>query len=92
MRQWRSVPFVILVALGLATPALASDGPVLAKDPHIIKVTDTGFDPASITVAKGDIVRWELQDGSSAHTIVSGTYQDDPAISDRRPRLRRQTR
>jgi plastocyanin len=79
MRQWRVMPFVTLVALGLSLPALAADRSSLVKDPHIIKVTDNGFDPASITAAKGDIVRWELQDGSSAHTIVSGTYQDEHA-------------
>ena len=79
MRQWRVMPFVTLVALGLSLPALAADRSSLVKDPHIIKVTDNGFDPASITVAKGDIVRWELQDGSSAHTIMSGTSEDEHA-------------
>ena len=76
MRKWRTMPLLILVALGLGVPALASDRSSLAKEPHVIKVTDTGFDPASITVAKGDIVRWELQDNASPHTIMSGTYQD----------------
>jgi plastocyanin len=79
MRQWRSVPFVILVALGLAMPAFATDEPVLAKDPHVIKVTDTGFDPASLSIQKGDVVRWQLQDGASGHMIVSGNYQDQDA-------------
>src|SRR5262245_53570539 len=79
MRKWRSMPLLILVALGLGLPALASDRSSLLKEPHVIKVTDTGFDPATITVAKGDIVRWELQDQSSPHTIVSGVYQDEHA-------------
>ena len=80
MRQWPSMPFVVLAALGISLPALAANDRASApKDPHVIKVTDNGFDPATITIAKGDIVRWELQDGSSAHTIVSGTYQDEHA-------------
>ena len=80
MRQWRSVPFVIFGALGLVMPALASDdGPVLTKDPHIIKVTDTGFDPASLSIQKGDVVRWQLQEGASGHMIVSGKYDDQDA-------------
>jgi plastocyanin len=79
MRRWRSMPFVIFVALGLALPALASDVPVLAKDPHIVKVTDNGFDPASLNIQKGDVVRWQLQEGASGHMIVSGDYQDEDA-------------
>ena len=79
MRRWRLMPFVIFVALGLGLPALASDGPVLAKDPHIVKVTDNGFDPASLNIQKGDVVRWQLQEGASGHMIVSGDYQDQDA-------------
>ena len=72
MGRWTMAPFVTLVALGLALPALA-------KDPRVIKVTSTDFQPASITIQKGDVVQWELETGSSPHVIVNGTYQDDNA-------------
>ena len=79
MRRGRMLPFVIFVALGIALPALASDRQAAPKDPTVIKVTDSGFDPATLTIRRGDIVRWELQDGSSAHTIMSGTSEDEHA-------------
>ena len=70
MRRWPWVPYLIIAALGLALPALA-------KDPQVIKVTATEFTPASITVRKGDVVRWELQDNAGSHVIMSGEADDE---------------
>jgi plastocyanin len=75
MRRWAWAPFVILVALGLAVPALVV--PASAKDPRVIKVGANDFQPASITVQKGDVVQWELETGSGPHVIVNGD-SDDP--------------
>ena len=74
MRRWPWVPFSIVAALGLALPALADD---LARDPQVIKVTATEFTPASITVRKGDVIRWELQDGVESQIIVNGEADDE---------------
>jgi plastocyanin len=71
------MPFLILFALGLALPALATDRSSLVRDPRIINVNLNDFQPATITVQKGDVVRWMWQAGS--HVIVSGVYQDENA-------------
>ena len=73
MRRRLWVPCLFLAALGLAMPAVASD---VARE-QVIKVTATEFTPASITIRKGDVVRWELQENAGSHIIMSGEVDDE---------------
>ncbi|HUU85283.1 MAG TPA: CHRD domain-containing protein [Phycisphaerae bacterium] len=75
---WKSYLVTVLSALAAAGIATAAT--------HEVIVRNFEFDPADITVAPGDTVRWVWESGS--HTVTSGTdctydelYFDDPMTS-----------
>ena len=53
----------LAMLLGAALPAGA-------EEVHLVTVTDEGFEPAQLTIQRGDVVRWEWESGR--HTITSG--------------------
>jgi plastocyanin len=75
MRHRAWIALIGLAVLGAATPARASEDPLLAREPHRILVKITGFEPATLQIQRGDVVRWEWESGS--FTIYSGANPDD---------------
>lgn len=62
----------LLLFVALATNASA--------ETHIVKVRNFAFDPDTVTVQTGDVVRWEWESGD--HTVTNGADFGDPALGD----------
>jgi plastocyanin len=45
---------------------------------HVVTQSGFTFDPAALTIAVGDTVRWDWTGGN--HTVTSGTSSTDPAV------------
>ncbi len=45
---------------------------------HLVQQAGFTFDPQEMTIAVGDSVRWEWNDG--IHTVTSGTGPSDPSV------------
>jgi len=58
----------VVLCLGAPTAAEAAT--------HVVKVSDAGFNPAKLVIARNDLVRWEWESGN--HTLRSGQGPDDP--------------
>ncbi len=69
MARWIAPWIVIALVAGFALPAGAAV--------HVVKVRSTEFSPASITISKDDVVRWELEVGAGTHVLASGEGPDD---------------
>jgi plastocyanin len=81
-RAWAAV---VGAAVLVVTPSLcAAQQPDLARDPQVIKVTSTGFDPVLLVVQQGDVVRWQWESGG-AMTIDSGAGPDDDNLGNAFP-------
>jgi plastocyanin len=62
-------PLAILVLLGVAAAAPAAVGAGVAKT---VKVRDDFFKPTSVTVSKGQTVKWSWGDGTKhRHTVTA---------------------
>ena len=70
MRSWLVVAVCTLLLVGIT-------GPAGARDPYIIKVSETQFNPGEVIIQKGDAVRWEWESGTVV--IVSGNPGDPTA-------------
>lgn len=55
--------------------------PANAQSLHTVSIEDNSFSPSSITVNKGDTVRWEM-DSSIDHTVTSGENCTSDGIFD----------
>jgi plastocyanin len=80
VRQARRVGARVLVVILLAFGALAFVvGPAAADDTKEVSITDTGFGPPTLQIAKGDTVVW-TNDGTTTHDASSddGTFQSGP--------------
>jgi plastocyanin len=75
MGSWARTALIAMIAVGAAVSARAADGPVLGKEPKIIKVTLTGFDPATVEVQRGEVVRWTLE--STTGVVIRSGVPDD---------------
>ena len=71
-RAWMAL--VGVLALWGAASVRAAEDP-LAKEPHVITVKMTGFEPATLEVQRGEVVRWQWESG--AFTVASGEDPDD---------------
>ena len=68
MRQGRIG--IAVAALGLVG-APAAVAPALAATSHTVRIKDIDFNPRTITVRRGDSVRWVWLDGSTPHNVKS---------------------
>ena len=59
--------------LGLVLSA-CSDG----DDATTITIRDLAFEPADVTIASGDAVTWEWEDGSTEHSVVGFDFKEPP--------------
>ena len=66
MRRAVVVPIAVLLAALVATGAFAAT--------HVVSVTNFTFTPATSNIARGDIVRWNLDSGT--HTVVDTSGMD----------------
>jgi plastocyanin len=81
-RAWVAVLGVAAMAV---VPSLcAAQQPAIARTPQVVKVTSTGFDPATLVVQQGDVVRWQWESGGAV-TINSGTGPTDENLGDAFP-------
>jgi plastocyanin len=69
------VAVIGVVVLAVSPSVHAAEQPLVAKDPHVVKVSSTGFNPAELTIQRGDVVRWEWESGF--FTVYSGTDPSD---------------
>jgi plastocyanin len=58
------------VALCIATLALALPGAAAAED-HMVRVVDSSFIPAMLTIQAGDTVTWANEGTAQAHNVVA---------------------
>jgi plastocyanin len=72
-----------------ATPAAPTAGAPVTPDAggqvHEVRMVTTQggasgqFEPATITVKKGDVIRWTMADGSAVHNVSFTSAQGNPA-------------
>lgn len=68
------VPMLLLAAVAVA--------PVLAASASV-SIVGKAFEPATITIARGDTVTWTVTEGiGEAHSVTSGTQEDAGRIFD----------
>jgi plastocyanin len=68
----------VLALTGVVVAGMAAVAVAQAPDAvKVVKVSIEGFTPAEITIAKGDIIRWEWESGT--HTIKSGEPDSEDA-------------
>jgi plastocyanin len=58
-------------ALALAAVSLTGSIPAGASATHSVRIKDIDFSPSTITVRRGDVVRWAWLDGSTPHNVRS---------------------
>lgn len=68
MRQGKLVIATVSLVLALV---LANGMPAGASSSHTVRIKDIDFQPRTITVRRGDSVRWVWLDGSTPHNVKS---------------------
>jgi plastocyanin len=68
VRQGKLV--IATVSLALAV-VLGNGSPAGASSSHTVQIKDIDFHPRTITVRRGDSVRWVWLDGSTPHNVRS---------------------
>lgn len=74
MRPWVAALIAVVLAGGSTLSAQAAV--------HVVKVRATEFSPAALTIAKDDVVRWELETGAGSHVLASGDGPEDLLAGD----------
>jgi plastocyanin len=67
-----------LITLAVLLSVAVSAG---ANEVHEITVTAQGFEPAELTIQRGDVVRWECDSGR--YSIISGEGPEDENAGER---------
>lgn len=79
-RRNRPLAALALIALGAAA-AVSLSGASAAAATRTVTLRDIAFNPARVTIARGDAVVWRWRDGGVRHDLTSRSFRGAGARS-----------